>query len=99
MSAFKDIISELVTASHPIARALHKGEHFKVLALGFNKGMVLKDHQTHIKSKLTVLSGFVIYKEGDQVISLSQYDEVEIPINVTHSVEAVENSFCLLTQG
>jgi hypothetical protein len=28
-----------------------------------------------------------------------QYDEVEIPIGITHTVEAIEDSLCILTQG
>lgn len=76
-----------------------KGENFKVLMLGFNKGMVLKDHKAHIISKLTVLYGNVIYKEGDKETKLLQYDEVEIPVEITHPVEAIEDSLCILTQG
>ena len=99
MTTITKIISDLKTASHPIARALHKGEHFKVLMLGFNKGMLLKDHKAHITSKLTVLYGSVIYKKGNKEIKLLQYDEVEIPIEIIHSVEAIEDSLCILTQG
>lgn len=99
MTTITKIISDLKTASHPIARALHKGEHFKVLMLGFNKGMLLKDHKAHITSKLTVLYGSVIYKKDNKEIKLLQYDEVEIPIEIIHSVEAIEDSLCILTQG
>ncbi len=99
MTTISKIITELKTASHPIAKALHKGEHFKVLIIGFNKGMILKDHKAHIISKLTVLNGSVIYKQGDKELNLQQYDEVEIPIEILHSVEASEDSLCLLTQG
>lgn len=99
MTTISKIITDLKTASHPIAKALHKGEHFKVLIIGFNKGMILKDHKAHIISKLTVLNGSVIYKQGDIELKLLQYDEVEIPIEILHSVEAIEDSLCLLTQG
>lgn len=99
MTTIKNIIAELETAVHPVARAIHKGEGFKVLAIGFKKGTVLKDHKAHITSKLTVLSGAVIYKEGNQQTVLDQYDEIDIPVQVTHSVEAKEDSLCLLTQG
>lgn len=99
MTTIKSIISELKTSSHPIAKALHKSEHFKVLMLGFNKGMILKEHKTNITAKLTVLYGNVIHKEGDRELKLSQYDEVEIPVDVPHSVQATEDSLCILTQG
>ncbi len=95
----QSILEELQTGSHPIAKALHKGQHFKVLVIGFKAGMKLKDHEAHQTSKLTVISGSVLYKEGEKSIILKTYDETDIPINVTHSVEAFEDSLCLLTQG
>lgn len=95
----KEVKEQLKDSNHPIAKSIHHGNGFKVLIIGFNKGMILKEHQAHITSKLTVLEGTVIYKEENRTVSLSQYDEVEIPIEVTHSVEATENSLCILTQG
>lgn len=99
MTTIKEIISDLKTATHPVAKALHKGDNFRVLMMGFNKGMILKDHKAHIPSKLTVVNGSVIYKEGDKELTLMQYDEVCIPIEITHSVEAIEDSLCILSQG
>lgn len=95
----KEIKEELKVASHPIAKSLHHGTGFKVLILGFNKGMILKEHKAHTKSKLTVLEGSVVYKEENRVVELMRYDEVEIPIEITHSVEAMEDSLCILSQG
>ncbi|WP_114748545.1 cupin domain-containing protein [Pleomorphovibrio marinus] len=95
----KEIKKELEAAKHPIAKSLHHGTGFKVLIMGFKKGMILKEHKAHISSKLTVLEGGVIYKEENRVIELMQYDEVEIPIEVTHSVEAIADSLCILSQG
>jgi quercetin dioxygenase-like cupin family protein len=99
MSTIESIMSALETSSHPVARALHKGDHFKVLMIGFKKGMILTDHKAHATAKLTVLSGSVLYKESDRQITLKQYEEVDIPLEVTHSVEALAESLCLLTQG
>ena len=95
----KEILEQLKTSKNPVAKAIHKGEHFKVLALALNKGMILKEHKAHITSKLTVLEGAVIYKEENRTITLNKYDEVEIPIEITHSVEATQDSLCILTQG
>lgn len=95
-----DIKTQLATSTHPVAKALHKNDHFKVLIIGFNKGMVLKEHKAHQPTKLTVLEGSVIYKEAEgRTLTLQQYSEVEIPVNLIHSVEALEHSICLLTQG
>ena len=95
----KDIKEELKSSENPVVKSLHHGSGYKVLMMGFSKGMILKDHKAHIESKLTVLEGAVIYKEESRVLNLVQYDELEIPIEITHSVEASEDSLCLLTQG
>lgn len=95
----KEIKEELKTSNHPVAKSLHHGTGFKVLMMGFKKGMILKEHKAHIRAKLTVLEGAVIYKEENRIVELMQYDEVEIPIEITHSVEAIEDSLCILTQG
>ncbi len=95
----KDILTQIETAVHPVAKAIHKGEHFKVLAIGFKKGMILKEHTTALPAKLTVLFGEVLYKEGVIEKTLLQYDETEIPVGNVHSVECIEDALCLLTQG
>jgi quercetin dioxygenase-like cupin family protein len=95
----KEIIASLKNAAHPVAKALHKGEHFKVLAIGFKKAMVLKEHQAYLPTKLFVLNGQVVYKENGVRTILSSLEEIEIPINILHSVEATKDSLCLLTQG
>jgi quercetin dioxygenase-like cupin family protein len=95
----KEIIQQLETADHPVAKALHKGDHFKVLVIGFKSGMKLKEHEAHLPSKLTVISGQVIYRESTREVKLNIFDEVEIAVNIIHSVEATEDSICLLTQG
>lgn len=95
----KDILTKLETTENPLAVALHKGEHFKALAIGFKKGMVLKEHQAHLPSKLFVLEGKIIYTENSVSTTLQKYDDIEIPVERMHSVEALEDSLCLLTQG
>jgi quercetin dioxygenase-like cupin family protein len=95
----KRILEQLETSTHPIARPLHKGENFKVLVIGLKRGMKLKEHVASMPSKLTVISGKVIYKQLETETELQQFDEIEIPVNIVHSVEAKEDSLCLLTQG
>lgn len=95
----KEILKQLETSDHPVAKPLHKSTNFKVLAIGFKSGMKLKDHQAKLPTKLTVISGKVIYKQQETATELQKFDEVEIPVNITHVVEALEDSICLLTQG
>jgi len=95
----KEIKEKLKTSTNPVVKSLHQGANFKILLIGFNKGMLLKKHQTTIKTKLTVLEGSVVYQEENKKIELGQYNELEIPVEVIHSVEASEDSLCILTQG
>ena len=95
----KEILSELETKDHPVAKALYKKEGFKVLVLAFNKGMILKEHKAHVPTKLVVLEGSVKYRSETTEIELGKYDEFEIPINELHAVNALADSVCMLIQG
>ncbi|MEX1063639.1 MAG: hypothetical protein WEC12_08540 [Balneolaceae bacterium] len=95
----QEITKNLQSSDRPVAKALHIGDHFKVLIFGFKKGMQLEDHQAYHPTKLFVISGRIIYKQGQDDTELMQYDEIEIPVKAFHSVEALEDSFVLLTQG
>lgn len=70
----KDILSELETKDHPVAKALYKKEGFKVLMLAFKKGMILKEHKAHMPTKLVVLDGKVTYKSEAEEIKLDKFD-------------------------
>lgn len=95
----KKIKEALKTSSNPVMQSLHSGIGFKVLVMGFKKGMILKKHESDIRAKLTVLEGAVSYKEEHRVVELAQYDEVDIAPEITHSVEAMADSLCILTKG
>lgn len=95
----KEIKKQLRTSEKPVAKSYHIGDSFKVLLFGFNKGMKLEDHKAKHPTKLMVLEGDVIYHMEKKDIRMKQYDEVDIPANVTHSVGALKDSIILLTQG
>lgn len=95
----KEIMAEIETATHPVAKALHVCGNFKTIAIGFKKGMILKEHVTHRPAKLFLLQGKVNYIENHVPTSLTMYDEINIPVDILHSVEASEDSLCILTQG
>lgn len=95
----KEILAKLEIAVNPVAHALHVGEHFKTLVIGFKKGMILKEHRAHLPSKLFVLQGKVTYKQNEVSSTLELFDNIDIPVNIIHSVEALEDSLCILTQG
>jgi hypothetical protein len=93
------VLEQLEIPAHPVEKALHKGDQSKVLIIGFKKGMILKEHKTHLPAHLTALTGKVIYHEGESQKVLSQYDETDIPIEMLHSVESLEDGLCILCQG
>ncbi len=95
----KAIKEQLKSSERPIAKSFHTGEHFKVLLFGFKKGMKLEDHTAHHPTKLLVLEGEVIYHQPKKDVRMKQFDEIDIPSEMTHSVAALKDSFVLLTQG
>ena len=95
----KQILKDLESAKRPVAKVLQSGTNFKVIAIGFTKNMVLEDHKTDIPAKLIVLEGKVVYKEGEKMVMLSQYEETPIPAGVMHSVTALEDSLCVVIKG
>lgn len=95
----KSLLQELQTATKPVVKPLRAGKDFRVLAIGFNTGAVLAEHTTTRPTRLFVIKGSVVYREGDKSHLLNVYEDYEIPVNVRHSVEATADSLCLLTQG
>ncbi|MFD2533226.1 cupin domain-containing protein [Gracilimonas halophila] len=93
------IKDQLNSSERPIAKSFHTGEHFKVLLFGFKKGMKLDDHTAHHPTKLLVLEGEVIYHQSKKDVRMKQFDEIDIPAEMEHSVAALEDSLVLLTQG
>jgi len=95
----KEIREQLQTSDKPVAKSFHIGDKFKVLLFGFKKGMKLEDHKAKHPTKLLVIEGDLIYHQEKKDIRIKQFDEVEIPANVEHSVGALKDSIILLTQG
>ena len=96
---FKDILQKLENAAYPVAQVVQNTSCSKVMVIAFKKGMILKEHKTDVPAKLLVIKGNVIYKEENLQNELVLYDEQEIPVAVLHSVEAMEDSLCLLFKG
>nr|MBC7611689.1 hypothetical protein [Pseudopedobacter sp.] len=97
----KDVLKQLANqdTNQPSIKIFKKGKDYKVIVLGFKKGMILKEHSTPIPAKLVVIEGKVDYKEVDRALVLNKFDELDIPVDVIHAVEALEDSICFLIQG
>jgi quercetin dioxygenase-like cupin family protein len=94
-----DAVTELESKSHPVSKLLHTSHSVKILVIAFKNTMILKEHKTTIYAKLIVLKGKINYCANAIKKIMGEFDEHEIPINETHSVEALEDSICLLIQG
>lgn len=96
----KEVLAQLaLSQTGPVIKVLEKGDEYKLIVLGFKKDMVLKAHQTPLRAKLIVIEGKVNYIEAARLIVLDKFDELDIPKTVVHSVEALEDSICLLIQS
>ena len=95
----KEALAEVESKTHPVARILHKGDMFKVMIIAFKKDMILREHKTHLPATITVMKGKVNYRTSDSFTTVEEYDNFQIPVNETHSIEALEDSICLLVQG
>jgi quercetin dioxygenase-like cupin family protein len=93
------VLDLLENSNHPVAHALHKDSHFKVLVIAFKKGMSLDKHSSKFPSKITVLDGKVVFKSIEASITLNKYADLAIPVLEPHWFEALEDSLCLLTQA
>ncbi|MBK6785190.1 MAG: hypothetical protein IPG79_16635 [Saprospiraceae bacterium] len=66
------------------------------MLIGFNKGMTLEKHKTHVPARLLVLSGAVKYIQEEYENPLKKFDYQDIPVDVIHEVYAEEDSLCML---
>lgn len=95
----QDVLAQLGNSENPVVKIMRRGDQFKVIVLGFKKGMLLKEHKTPVPAKLVVVDGSVQYTQGQDSIVLNKYDDHDIPVDIMHSVTAMEDSLCFLIQG
>ena len=95
----EQVRGQIPSATGPVVKILKQGNGYKVIVIGLKKGTVLKEHKTVIPATLIVTEGSVLYKEHERSVELKRDADFEIPINVLHSLLALEDSICLLIQG
>lgn len=95
----QEVIAELKGAAAPVVKVLAKGNSSRVIVLGFKKGMTLKEHKTGVSTRLVVIEGKINYFSANDNITMDRFDDLDIPVNIPHSVEAEEDSICFLIQG
>ncbi len=95
----QEVVATLTDAVSPVIKVLVKGGVAKVIVLGFKKGMVLKEHKTSVSTRLVVIDGQISYSSAKGMVTMNKFDELDIPVNEPHSVEALADSICFLIQG
>lgn len=98
-NTINDILNQLPSSVKPITKVLKKGNDSKTIVLGLKEGITLKEHKTNTPTTLLVIMGNVVYKEKYREINLKKFESLEIPTDVIHSVDSLEDSICLLIQG
>jgi len=91
-----EVLAQLEKAAAPVIKVLQAHAAGKTLVIGFKSGMILKEHRTTVPARLLVIDGSVTYRQEGVAITLAKYADLEIPVDVLHSVEAQEDSLCLL---
>lgn len=95
----KNIIEQVETSNRPIAKIIKHSGNNKAVAIALKTGMIWPDHKTPVPAILIVVDGRVTYREGNKAVALDKYDNFDIPVDITHALEAQEDSLCLLLQG
>lgn len=95
----EQVREQIPSATGPVVKILKQSDSYKMMVIGLKKGAVLKEHKTAVPARLIVTEGNVTYNEDERSVELKRDADFEIPINVLHSLLALEDSICLLIQG
>ena len=90
------ILEEINAANKPIVKLFHKHYDAKVIAIALKSGMVLKEHQAPVNGKLLCLKGRIVFMENNKRFEIGQFEEKDITAHIPHSIEALEESVCLV---
>ena len=94
----KNIMAQLGEATQPVSKIIKYSTTFKTLAVGLKKGVIWRDHKAAMPTKLLVVEGSVIYRQEEKVVELGKLDDMDIPVDIIHSLEATDDSLCILIQ-
>ncbi len=89
MNILKDIV---LSENGPSVSKIQVNESIQYIGIGLKKEVVLKDHKTPVPAILTVLLGKIRFIMTDTEIELTTGDVFNIPVDVMHRVEALEDT-------
>jgi len=91
-----DIEQKSLQAETPVLGTIFKADGSKVIAIGMKRGVVLQKHTAPSKAKILVIKGEIDFNTENQSKRLALYESYDIPLELTHSVEAYEDALFLL---
>lgn len=92
----REVLNSAVQTDKPVLKPLVTTTDTKIIAIGLKKGVILKEHTAPSTAQLTVIKGKVNYITPNYEKLLECYDTHDIIFNEPHSLEAEEDSLCLL---
>ena len=93
-------ISEAISESDkPVIKQIYSKNGQKMLAIGLRKGVIFPEHIAPSKAKLIVVQGQIEFIIASDHKKLECFDSYDIPQEVKHSVEGVEDAIFLLLLG
>ena len=87
-----------IHSESPIIKNIFHANGSSVIAIGMKSGAVLDKHKAPYRAKLMVIKGEIDFNTETESRRLAVYDSYDIPLDVTHSVEAYEDALFLLMQ-
>ena len=92
----KEIIEKLEVSDQPVIKVIYKSESTKIIAIGLKKGAVLAEHTAPSKTQLIVLKGEIDFNTATESGRYECFETYNIPLDVKHSVVAVQDAMFLL---
>ena len=90
------VAEELKTSDRPVIKKLYSKHGTKLLAIGLREGVVLAEHTAPGKAQLMVIKGEIDFNTETESRRYDCFETYDIPLNVKHSVVAIEDAMFLL---
>ncbi|MFT4535405.1 MAG: quercetin dioxygenase-like cupin family protein [Saprospiraceae bacterium] len=91
-----DLNEQLQHSDKPLIASIMKSDNTKLMAIGINSGVTLKQHTAPGRTKLIVIQGQIKYMTDKEILIIDQYQTHDIPLEEVHSVNADTPSIFLL---
>ena len=92
----EEIERAAMAADKPIVANMYQANGSLLIAIGMKGGVVLKEHRAPSKAKIMVIKGEIDFNTETQSLRLAAPDSLDIPLDVSHSVAAYNDTLFLL---